>query len=257
LENEDCEVYVSNENDFDFLSALEVLAGRQLNVVIYEENSRCPFCNSKSNNNGRRIRYINKNRPVKIQKYVCSNKSCGKFYETNIEKIVPKNSNYTHKLRYDVIEQLLIDYSSLEKISEQINRFYGCKPSRQTVLNHQKETYENHCKNMIEKALKYTDEDLSGVYGYDEQFLTVNGETRVILSLLDLNTHVQLNQLIVNEFDIKIVEKFIKSTLKDKKLDTIVTDGFKGYNHIIEDLTVKHQLCTFHIMHNLMIVESK
>ena len=51
----------------------------------------------------------------------------------------------------------------------------------------------------------------------------------------------------------KIVKNFIKNTLKDKKLDTIVTDGLTGYNNIIEDLTGKHQLCTFHIMHKLMI----
>lgn len=253
LENEDCEVYVSSKKDFEFLFALEVLVGRPMNVVFFEEDSCCPFCNSTYNKNGRRIRYINKNRPVKIQKYMCSNEKCGKFHETNLENIVPKNCNYTHKLRFDVIEQLLIDYSSLEKISEQINRVYGCKPSRQTILNHQKESYENFYKDKIEEALKYTDDDLSGVYGYDEQFLKVNGEDRTRLSLIDLNTHVQLNWLIVKEFDIKIVESFIKTTLIDKKVDTIVTDGLTWYNLIIEDLKTKHQLCTFHIMHSLMV----
>lgn len=253
FENEDCEVYVSSEKDFEFLSALEILAGKPLNVVFYEENHSCPFCNSESKKNGRRVRYINMNRPVKIQKYVCSDENCGKFYETNIEKIVPKNCNYAHKLRLEVVKQLLIDYSSLEKISEQISRIYGYKPSRQTVLNHQKESYENHYKDKLEEGLNYTDDDLSGVYGYDEQFLKVNGETTVRLSLLDLNTHVQLNQLIVKEFDIKIAEMFIKNTLKNKKVDTMVTDGFTGYNHIIKELKAKHQLCTFHIMHNLMM----
>ncbi|MBV1730553.1 MAG: hypothetical protein KUA33_10145 [Methanobacterium sp.] len=226
LENDDCEVYVSNEKDFEFLSALEVLAGRPLNVVFYEENPSCPFCNNESNKNGRRARYINKNRPVKIQKYICSNEKCGKFHETNLEKIVPKNCNYAHKLRFEVVKQLLVDYSSLEKISEQINRIYECKPSRQTVLNHQKKSYENHYKDKIDEALKYAEDDLSGVYGYDEQFLKVNGETRARLSLLDLNTHIQLNQLIVEEFDVKIAEMFIKNTLKNKKVDTIVTEWF-------------------------------
>lgn len=69
------------------------------------------------------------------------------------------------------------------------------------------------------KALKYTNNDLSSVYGYDEQFLKVNGETRVRLSLLDLNTHIQLNQLIVEEFGAKTAEMFIKkNTLKNKKI---------------------------------------
>jgi len=154
LENEDCEVYVSSEKDFEFLSALEVLAGRPLNVVFYEENPCCTLCNSESDKNGRRIRYINMNKPVKIQKYICSDKNCGKFHETSLEKIVPKNCNYAYKLRFEVIEQLLIDYSSLNKISKQINQIYGCKPSRQTVLNHQKETHENYYKDKIEKSFK-------------------------------------------------------------------------------------------------------
>lgn len=77
LENEDCEVYVSSEKDFEFLFALEVLAGRLLNVVFFEEDSCCPFCNSTYNKNGRRIRYINKNKPVKIQKCMCSKKNVG------------------------------------------------------------------------------------------------------------------------------------------------------------------------------------
>lgn len=85
-------------------------------------------------------------------------------------------------------------------------------------MNHQKESYENFYKDKIEKAFKYTDDDLSGVYSYDEQFLKVNGEDRTRLSLIDLNTHVQLNRLIVKEFNIKIVESFIKTTLKGKKL---------------------------------------
>lgn len=86
LENEDCEVYVSSEKDFEFLFSLEVLCGRPLNVVFFEENSYYPFCNSTSKKDGRRIRYINKNRPVKIQKYICSNEKCGKYFETSPEK---------------------------------------------------------------------------------------------------------------------------------------------------------------------------
>jgi len=64
-----------------------------------------------------------------------------------------------------------------------------------------------------------------------------------------------LNQLIVEEFDAKTAENVHKkNTIKKQKIiDTIVTDGFTGYNQIIKDLKAKHQLYTFHIMHNLMI----
>ncbi len=107
------------------MSALEVLVGKTLNVVFYDEDPYCPFCNSESIKNGRRVRYINRNKPVKIQKYVCSDENCRKFYETSLEKIVPKNANYTYKLRFEVIKQLLIDYSSLEKFQNRLKEFMG------------------------------------------------------------------------------------------------------------------------------------
>ena len=73
-----------------------------------------------------------------------------------LKNIVPKNCNYADKIRIENIKQLLIDYTSLEKISEKIHSHYGCKPCRQTILNHKKnEKYENHYKEKIEKTLKY------------------------------------------------------------------------------------------------------
>jgi hypothetical protein len=249
---EDYELYISNQKDYDFWTALEPIVGKPLNLVFYEEDSCCPICNGKSIKNGRRTRFINRNKPVKIQKYRCLDKKCNNFFETNLEKIVPKNSNYAYKIRYEPVELLLIDYFSLEKISEEIKSRHGCKPCRQTILNHKIEVYRNHYESKIKEELKYSNEELSGVYGYDEQFPSVNGESRVRLALLDVNTNIILNQWVVKEFKTETVEKFLNMSLKDKRIETIVTDGYSAYDQIIGDLNAKHQLCTFHIMHNLM-----
>lgn len=91
---EDYDFYVSNQRDYDFLVSLETLVGKSLNLVFYEEYTRCTVCNGESKRNGCRIRFINRDKPVKIQKYVCSDKKCGKYFETNLENIVPKNCNY-------------------------------------------------------------------------------------------------------------------------------------------------------------------
>ncbi len=250
--NEDYEFYVSNQKDYEFWTALETIVGKPLNLVFYEEDTCCPICNGESIKNGRRTRFINRNKPVKIQKYRCLNKKCDNFFETDLKKIVPKNSNYAHKIRYEPVELLLIDYSSLEKISEEIESKYGCKPRRQTILNHKIEAYKNHYESKIKEELKYSNEELSGVYGYDEQFPSVNGESRARLTLLDVNTNIILNQCLVKEFKTKTVEKFLNTSLKDKQKKTIVTDGYSAYDQLIDDLKTKHQLCTFHIMHNLM-----
>lgn len=120
-------------------------------------------------------------------------------------------------------------------------------------MNHKIEVYENYYENKIREELKYADDELSGVYGYDEQFPSVSGDSRVRLTLLDVNTNIKVNEWIVEEYDHEVVENFLNTSLKDKKVKTIVTDGFSAYSQMITDLNANHHLCTFHIMHNLMI----
>ena len=55
-----------------------------------------------------------------------------------------------------------------------------------------------------------------------------------------------------NQFDKEYIEKFLKESTKGIKLNTIITDGHGSYPEIIERLGVKHQLCIFQIMQNLM-----
>lgn len=55
-----------------------------------------------------------------------------------------------------------------------------------------------------------------------------------------------------NQFNKEYIEMFLKESTANIKLDTIITDGYRPYPEIIELLGAKHQLCTFHIMQNLM-----
>lgn len=48
------------------------------------------------------------------------------------------------------------------------------------------------------------------------------------------------------------IEKFLKESTEGITLKTIITDGHTSYKEIIEKLDAKHQLCTFHLMQNLM-----
>ena len=56
-----------------------------------------------------------------------------------------------------------------------------------------------------------------------------------------------------DQFNKEYIEKFLKESTRGIKLNTIITDGHRSYPEIIERLGAKHQLCTFHIMQNLMI----
>ena len=59
--------------------------------------------------------------------------------------------------------------------------------------------------------------------------------------------------MIPREFFSKEFKKdFLKTSLKDLEVNTIVTDGYRAYDLIIDDLGFNHQRYTFHSMKNLM-----
>ena len=56
-----------------------------------------------------------------------------------------------------------------------------------------------------------------------------------------------------DQFNKEYIEKFLKESTRGIKSNTIITGGHQSNPEIIERLGAKHQLCTFHIMQNLMI----
>ena len=224
-------------------------------IFCYERyNKECPFCGGELNANGRYKISINKCINVKKQQYIC--KSCDESLITDIDH-VNKNSCYMNEISLQGLYIGLIDYMSLEKVSEIIKHFYGHAPARQTILNHINNNSEEFFKKeeeKIEKELEKANIQPSGVYHYDEQYIFVNTDLYLRLIILDNKTKMIIAEKLVHsdKFNKKIVKKFINSNLDDLPLKGIVTDGVNFYQEIIDDLDVPHQLCNFHKMQNLM-----
>ena len=72
--------------------------------------------------------------------------------------------------------------------------------------------------------------------------------------LIDAHTRMIINDELIpkNQFNKFYIEKFLNESTEGIKLNTIITDGHSSYKEIINKLGAKHQLCTFHLMHNLM-----
>jgi hypothetical protein len=225
-------------------------------ITIYSEGEdlKCPLCGEKLNKNGFRRRLLNKIDLIFLQKYKCLDKECGFEKVTNIDHIVPKGCNYENDVRYDPIKQSEISYKSLEKISENIEVKYQTKPSRQSILNFMDNEGEKYLNEKCEDSLSYDVDDLSGIFAIDEQFPSVNGEYRARPIIMDVHTNIILNDITIpiEELDVDFKENFLNDTLKDKNVHGIVSDGDKSYATIIDEMQVPHQLCNFHIMHNLM-----
>lgn len=48
------------------------------------------------------------------------------------------------------------------------------------------------------------------------------------------------------------IKLFLETSLENLEVKTIITDGYRAYASIIDDLGFNHQRCTFHTMKNLM-----
>ena len=104
------------------------------------------------------------------------------------------------------------------------------------------------------KKIKKLNITQSGHYNYDEEFIKISNEIYVRLTLIDAHTRMIINDELIpkNQFDKEYIEKFLRQSTDGIKLKTIITDGYSAYKEIIKKLGAKHQLCTFHLMHNLM-----
>ena len=72
--------------------------------------------------------------------------------------------------------------------------------------------------------------------------------------IMDVWTNTILNDVTIpiEELDFDFKEKFLKDTLNGKTIKGIVSDGDKALGTIIDEMSVPHQRCVFHIMQNLM-----
>jgi len=150
-----------------------------------------------------------------------------------------------------------ITYSSYESKTEIVNEQFNRNISRQSIYLHEKELSPQYLYNKeqeILKEIKKLNIKPSGYYSYDEEYIKINKKIYVRLALIGVHTKMIINDELIpkNQFNKEYIEMFLKESTANIKLDTIITDGYRSYPEIIEGLGAKHQLCTFHIMQNLM-----
>ena len=151
-----------------------------------------------------------------------------------------------------------ITYSSYGSKTEMVNEQFNLNISRQSIYLHEKELSPQYIYNKEQEILKEIEKlniQPSGYYSYDEEFIKINKKIYVRLALIDVHTKMIINDELItkDQFNKEYIEKFLIESTKEIKLDTIITDGYRSYPEIIERLGAKHQLCTFHIMQNLMV----
>ena len=249
--------YVSNLVSPEILICfIEMMADDiEITYFDYRELDELSIMDLKRNG---RVKYkLNKKYIIYKQTYYYYSKNKRKYFTTMVKDYIKINCNYTNYIRNYRFMQSKIFYASYENTTDLINADNDLNISKQSVYLYERESYSCFLakkeQELLEK-IKKLDIKASGYYHYDEEYIKINKEVYVRLSLIDAHTRIIINDILIqkNEFDKEYVKKFLTESLNVLPLDTIITDGHKSYPEIIDELGAKHQLYVFHIMSNLM-----
>jgi len=220
---------------------LKELMGNNLECVYVDNLNRYCDCGKIFNLNGPVKRKVNKLDGVYSQQYICPR--CKKTHIAKPEN-VPIYHCFEENIQDSVILMYSVEHNSLRHMSEIINILNKSEPSHQTIKN-----YIGKIQDFLNE-FKVDNIVYSGNYGYDEQYIYINGEKYYIFALIDIDQRVLVDFQINKTLDKKSVEKFIRETTKNHPRISLTTDGKTMYKCIARKLGFKHNLCIFHLMKN-------
>ena len=248
-------LYLNTAVSPNFIPIAEELLQKSYKIVYYELNPICPICGQPLNKNGLQKFILNKNKTI-YKQYSCKHH---KYYKTtSLETFIGKYCNYTLEITKLSLNFSTITYSSYENKANYINLIHDIKMSRQTSYISQTaliDQYLDKEENRVRKLIKKLNIKYSGFYNYDEEFIKINKEIYVRMTIIDAHTRLIINDQIIKreDFTKETIKKYFKESLKGLKLNTIITDGYSAYPEIIEEIRAKHHTCTFHMMQRLML----
>ena len=224
-------------------------------VCFIRTNIICPECGNKLHFNGKSERKWDKKIPVKLQNY--THRKCNVHKKASLKKFRDKHCCYNREVREGGTVSALISYRSYQSKAEELNHYYKTNISSSTIYYAEIESFWKYQDDLIKKQqeeIKKQGIKPSGHYSYDEQYVFVNKELYLRMTIIDVHTKLIIADTLVTEkeFNETTIKNFLESNLKDKKLESITTDGRNTYNNIITALKAVHHRCFFHQMQNLM-----
>jgi len=199
----------------------------------------CPECSTPAVKGGTYERHPHGRRSVRVQRYYCDR--CGSFTPTHPS--VEDNHRYPGEVSQLADAVDVFADASLEGIQDILTVHYNVRPTDQHIHNW-----------VTEPTAEIVENDLpvySGVYTYDEQYLTVNGKRAYRLTIYDELLRAPVAETVVSNCRKETVRWFLTSVLDQKPTAVITTDGRSDYPEIVEDdLDAVHHRCRFHFIKN-------
>lgn len=250
-------LYICNIISPKIVDLFTQIMDKELFVVYFDYREYDPEFAKTHVKNGLVPFKLNKKYTIYKQTYEYRSKNKKKYKTTLLDDYIDKYCNYTREIKQQGLMCTKITYASYGSKTELVNEQFDINISRQSVYLSENELSPQYIYNKeqeILKKIKKLEIRPSGYYHYDEEFIKISKKIYVRLALIDAHTKMIINDELIpkEQFNKEYIEKFLKESTREIKLNTIITDGHRSYPEIIKRLGAKHQLCTFHIMQNLM-----
>ena len=141
--------------------------------ILHLSDPVCPDCGGPVSKNGGYERHPHGCQSVRVQRYLCAN--CSSFSPTH--PAVEDDHHYPRAVTQLATAVDVLTDSSLENRQDLLTVHYDVRPSDQQI--------HNWCS---EQTAEIVENDLpvfSGIYTYDEQYLTINGNRAYRLTIYD------------------------------------------------------------------------
>lgn len=247
--------------DFDFpmvlLYFLDSIARDDDKIILINVNQENNLFDEEFVCNGTKRICLDNLNHVHVQKYVKEIESCNVTATTNLDSFIDENCKFSNFLADLIVKLLSIEQISYQKVSEILELFLRVKIPRQRVydlFNKAIDEYLSMSIQELQKKIVDGEIEFSGLVHYDEEFLWIKHQPYVRLTLLDAENKLIIEDTIISRelFTKDYIKLFLETSLRNLDVNTIITDGYRAYTSIIDDLGFNHQRCTFHAMKNLM-----
>lgn len=199
----------------------------------------CPDCGGPVSKNGGYERHPHGLAAVRVQRYICAN--CCSFSPTHPS--VEDDHHYPRAVTQLATTVNVLTDSSLENRQDVLTVHYTVRPSDQQI--------HNWCTEQTAEIVANDLPVFSGIYTYDEQYLTIDGQRAYRLTIYDELLRAPVAESIVDRCTKETVREFLTTVLAEKPVHVVTTDGRADYPEIIEDeLDAFHHRCSFHFLKN-------
>ena len=250
-------LYISNLIPLKIVESFIEIMDDEMEITIFDYREMIEDNSINLKKNGRTKIKLNKKHELYKQTYYYYSKNHIKYITTMIPLYIKKYCCYTLDIQNYRFLQGKIFYASYENTADLINEKNDLNITRQSVYLYEREACRTNLAKKEQKLWKTINKleiKPSGKYNYDEEYIKINKEVYVRLSLIDAHTRIIINDILIrrDQFNKERIKSFLITSLTGFPLDTIITDGYRAYPQIIDEIGAKHQLCRFHIMENLM-----